>query len=92
MSLEFQFVLASFACFRLAELIAIDDIALKFRLWVANQSQFLSRLVTCPYCLGIYFALPLALWMNGFTAQSFVTWFAIAGAQAFLQTVAGRNP
>jgi hypothetical protein len=43
----------------------------------------LGRLMKCPYCLGVWFALPLGIWAGGI--QWYIWWLAIAGGQVFLQ-------
>jgi len=98
-----RFVLAVFACYRLAELIAIDDgpgdvfVSLRFKLGAYNfggngrPDTSLGRFIECPYCLGIWFAavFALVLWPSGWMTP--VYWLAIAGGQAFLQSAAGRS-
>ena len=95
------FVLAAFACFRLAELIAVDDGPGDVLLWMRaklgaydlgedGQPQTnLGRAIICPYCIGIWIAagFALALWPIGWFPM---VWLAIAGGQALLQRVGGR--
>jgi len=47
----------------------------------------LGRLITCPYCLGAWIALPLAIYAN--MSLWWLWWLAIAGLQAFLQGLTG---
>jgi hypothetical protein len=93
-----KLIVAGFACYRLAQLVVYDDGP--FRLFdklriVAGcydygedgqpQSE-LGRLLSCPYCVGIWIALPLALVPPCQTVIEFVVaWFAIAGLQALLE-------
>jgi len=98
-----RFVLAVFACYRLAELIAIDDGPGDVFLWLRSRCgayyldadgkpvTSLGRFIECPYCLGIWFAavFALVLWPSGWMTP--VYWLAIAGGQAFLQSAAGRS-
>ena len=92
-------VLAVLACYRLSQLVAIDDgpldIFLKFRTLVGvydydesgRAKSGFARLVGCPYCLGIWFALPLALILN--YENVILAWLGIAGGQAFLEAMTG---
>lgn len=62
------------------------------------------RLLECPYCVGMWLALAGALALLPFAELRFdsvphsalsivyfaLYWFALAGAQAFLETVGGR--
>lgn len=91
-------VVSAFAVYRIAELLAIDEIVLpvRERLGVYDLGEngkpktFIGKLLECPYCLGIWLAFPCALWLDH-TLTMPLTWFAIAGGQAFLQTIGGRN-
>lgn len=91
-------VVSAFACFRFAELIAVDRIAkpLRERMGVYDLGEngepktMLGYLFSCPYCLGIYPAFLCALCFD--RSPTFpITWLAIAGGQVFLQTVGGRQ-
>lgn len=98
-----ELALAVFAVFRVAELIAIDegpgDVLLKFRVWAGaytlgedGRPSSVGRLVSCPYCIGIYLAFIAALVVAPHDWRLILYWLGIAGAQAFLQTVGGRTP
>jgi hypothetical protein len=51
------------------------------------QSE-LGRLLSCPYCVGLWIAIPLTLILFPETIIEFILyWFAIAGAQSFLETI-----
>lgn len=94
----FKIAIAILACYRLAQLIALDDgpyfifdrirrelgkrAAEEDALWVN-----LAELVNCPFCLGIWFALPLAIWVGCGLIEVVIYWLAIAGGQAFLQEI-----
>ena len=93
-----RYILAVFACYRLAQLIAIDDgpfrifvdTRLSLGLRAANggvSSRNMAELVNCPFCLGLWFAAPLALFVGEGIIEIVIAWLAIAGAQAFLQGV-----
>lgn len=96
------FILASFACFRLAELIAVDNGPGDVLLWIraklgaydlsedGQPETSIGRMIICPYCLGIYFAGLLALILLPIGPLTALYWLAIAGGQAFLQRVGGR--
>ena len=103
MELE-RFIIIAFAAFRIAELFTVDDgpfdCFLKLRTWAGvydldKSGQIksgLGRLMDCPYCLGAWIALALTLFVLWPPNER--TWIyvlAIAGAQAFLQTMGGRK-
>ncbi len=93
-----SFLLASFACFRLAQFVVYDDapgglmLRLRIRAGVYDygdngepQSR-LARLLSCPHCVGLWIALGLAICL--FWQRLFVllpAWWAIAGLQSFLE-------
>ena len=97
-----RFVLAAFACFRLAELVAVDDgpgdILALFRAELGGYDlsedkqpkTSLGRMIICPYCLGVYFAAALALLLFPVSWWTPLYWLAIAGGQALLQRIGGR--
>lgn len=90
-----KLVLVTLACYRLAQLIAFDEgpLGIFHKLRIATgaynydkQGQpqsTLGRLITCPYCLGMWIALPLALYAD--LDLWWLWWLAIAGGQTFLQ-------
>ena len=98
MSSLFKFLLAVFACYRLAQLVALDDgpyhIFKRMRSelgWRAAEKNAFwlnsAELFHCPFCLGMWFAAPLALFVGSGIIEIVIAWLAIAGAQAFLQGV-----
>jgi hypothetical protein len=97
-----RFVLAAFVCYRLAELVTVDDgPGNVFKLIRAKLGAYylgadglpetsLGRAAICPWCVGIWIAAGLALILFPVGPMMVLWWLAIAGAQAFLQGVAGR--
>lgn len=95
-------IVASFTCYRLSELIAVDDgpgdILLTIRAKLGGYDldesgrpeTSLGRAAICPYCVGIWIALGLATILFPVGPMILVWWLAIAGGQAFLQNVGGR--
>lgn len=94
--------MASFACFRLAELVAVDDgpfdILAKARAWFGaydldddgHPKMSIGRGIICPYCVGIWIAAALALMLWPVGWMTILYALAIAGGQAFLQHTGGR--
>ena len=86
-----------FAVYRIAQLIAFDEISEPIRTYLAKRASgnlvidWTAKLVHCPYCLGIWLSLLAGLlFANMFeisTPMGVVTVFGIAGAQAFLQSL-----
>lgn len=99
MSELFNLLLLSLVCYRLAQLLAYDDgpfdVFLRLRAYLGGYTRneqgrigsAWGRLVTCPYCLGLWIALPLALYASGTQWYTLAWWLGIAGLQAFLQSL-----
>lgn len=90
--------------FRIAELFTVDDgpfdCFLRLRTWAGvydldesgRIKSNLGRLMDCPFCIGIWVALALTLfvlWPPN--ERTLIYWLAIAGAQALLQAIGGRK-
>ena len=98
------FVMACFACYRLAELVAVDDgpgdVLLRMRAWLGaydldedgKPRTSIGRGIICPYCIGIWLAFGFAFVVAPLPVDwhLILWWLAIAGGQAFLQCVGGR--
>lgn len=94
---------AAFATFRAAELLCVDDgpgnIFFNLRLWAGvydsensehKPASFIGRLLDCPYCMGVWIAIPFAVWLAP-SLLCIPVWLAIAGGQALLQKIGGRT-
>jgi len=95
------FVIFSFACYRLAQLIANDDGPLsifgRLRRLVDNRAkaeqeqgkrliwQSAADGINCPFCVGIWVAIPLAIILGGIHWYTIIYIFAIAGVQSWLE-------
>lgn len=62
-----------------------------------GRKREIGLLLQCPHCIGMWLALPSAIVLFFVPVETFglviwlgVAWFAIAGAQSALETVAGR--
>ena len=88
----FKFVLAALACYRLARLVAYDDI-FGFLHKSMKPESTLGRFFSCPYCLGIWFTLILAplVILNTQWALLALLILGIAGAQDLLESSTGSE-
>lgn len=92
-------VLAPFACYRLARLLALEEgpwgVLERLRAWAGaydygedgQPETNLGRGVRCPLCVGVYVAALLVGLLSVHWAVSDVgiVWLGMAGAQAYLQ-------
>jgi hypothetical protein len=86
------FILIVLATYRLAEVISIDTITEPLRLEIGKRAagnkiwKFFANLLNCPYCVGIWIAIPGALIMRPTSLTFFIIyWLSLAGGQAFLE-------
>jgi len=92
-------LLSILAVYRLAQLISLDDgpfdVFKRLRLlcgqiaYKYKNLKTLADLVNCPYCLGVWFALFVVIALR--PSPWWLHWLAIAGGQAFLQSMGGNN-
>jgi hypothetical protein len=85
-SLVFRFVIAALATWRLAFLLARERGPWKMieRLRRTAGSGTLGGLLTCVKCVGLWVALPFALFVRGDWLELIVVWLALAGIVALL--------
>lgn len=101
----FVFVILVLACYRLAQFVAFDDapfgLMLKLRQYFGKRASkngqyslfwSLAELVNCPFCVGIWIAFPLTFMLFPSNLLYFLLyWLAIAGGQAFLESINGER-
>jgi hypothetical protein len=94
-----RLLLAAVACYRLAQLVALDDgpgdWLLRFRAWAGayeygedgRARTSAGRLVGCPYCVGVWIAAALVLLLvwPSVAGDLFLLWWGIAGVQAAME-------
>jgi len=91
-----RLALAALACYRLAQLVTIDNgpfmLLARLRAWAGTHENTVVRemiggLVHCPFCLGLWLAAPLAVLALWPTAIGDVVLAigGLAGVQAWMQ-------
>ena len=97
-----EFILACFAVFRMAELIAVDDGPGDVLLWIraklgaydldddGRPATSIGRGIVCPWCIGIWLSALAAMAIAPRNWRMALWWLAIAGGAAFLQRIGGR--
>ena len=100
-----RLVMAALACFRLVQLITVDegpgDIFDRIRVLAGcyelgpggEPETALGRFLACPYCVGVWLAVPfaaLALWPTG-AGDVALAIGAVAGGQAVLEDMSARG-
>jgi hypothetical protein len=84
-----RFVFAVLACWRVAHLLASEDgpgdIVIRIRTRLGRS--FGGRLMDCFYCLSIWVAAPLALFVSTKPVEAVVVWLAVSGGACLLERV-----
>ena len=77
-------LLGTLAVARVTRIIALDKIALPFRMWVLHRNGregWFTYLVHCPYCVGVWLAAPAGalLWFltEGHTVLGITSWVGV---------------
>jgi len=89
----FRFVVAVLATWRLAHLVAREDgpFDVIVRIRARAGEGALGRLMDCPYCLSLWFAMPFALSLGRGVVAWCVAWLAISGGASLLERLAARD-
>jgi hypothetical protein len=89
----FRFVVAVFATWRLARLVAREDgpfeIIVKLRVRAADG--FVGQLMDCPYCLSLWLAAPFAFALADTVMAWVAAWLAISGGASFIENLLERQ-
>lgn len=88
-------VLAVLGSFRLARIITSDSISDSLRArvgrWAAGRSDYrwwVAELVTCPFCVGVWFSAFMVLLLKPPTVKQFILlWLGVSGGQYILQVL-----
>jgi len=82
----FRFLIGALATWRLAFLVAREsgpwDVIARFRRGVGDGS--VGRMVRCVKCVGLWSAIPFALFVRGDWWDLIVVWLALAGVTALI--------
>jgi len=93
MSLEVRFLLAVLATWRVTHLLAKEDgpadVIVRFRARLGDG--LFAKLMDCFYCLSIWVAAPLALFVTRTPIEWLLTWLALSGGACLLERI-GRDP
>jgi hypothetical protein len=88
----FEFVLAVLALWRVTHLISAEDGPFNAiaRLRKAAGRGFWGSLLDCFYCLSLWIAIPLALWLGSSWKQRVIVWLALSAAAILINRIADR--
>lgn len=92
-------LIAILANYRLARMLATEDGPFdafsRFQEWAGGSKTWVGRGLACPFCVGYWTALPLALIVISLLPMSpdwrmvVLLWLAISGGQTIIQKVVG---
>lgn len=88
-----RFALASLATWRITHLMAFEDGPgdLIVRLRQRAGENFWGKLMDCFYCLSIWVAAPLALFVEPSWTKGWITWLALSGSACLLERATAAN-
>jgi hypothetical protein len=94
MRVEFQFLLASLAVWRVTHLLNAEDGPWQMlaRLRRLVGAGFWGELLDCFYCLSLWIAAPFAWWLGGPWAEGLLRWLAISAAAILLERATAPTP
>ena len=90
---EWRFVLAVLATWRVTHLLVAEDGPWDavVRLRIALGDSVAGRAMDCPYCLSLWVAAPISLWVTHEITSCVITWVAVSGAACLLDRGPGRR-
>ena len=84
---EWRFVVAVLATWRVTHFFVAEDgpwdVIVKIR--VALGDSVVGRAMDCSYCLSLWVAAPLSLWVTHQPVSLAITWLAVSGAACLLE-------
>jgi len=87
-----DFVIATLSLWRITHLLTVEEgpfgFVAKLRLRAGNG--LFGGLLDCFYCLSLWLAIPLAIFVGGGWTQRFLLWLALSGAACLLEQVTRR--
>jgi hypothetical protein len=88
-----RLLLAVLACWRVSHLLAREDGPwdVLARVRAALGHGMLGRMMDCFYCLSVWVAAPLALFVSPAWVERGVAWMAVSGGACLLERI-GREP
>lgn len=95
MDLWFHFTVAVLATWRVTHLFQAEDgpFDLIFRLRKWAGPSFVGKLMDCFYCLSLWMALPLGIWLASSWTIFFIIWLALSGGAIVIHRLTiKRNP
>ena len=89
----FRLTVAVLATWRVAHLVAREDgpFDVIVRLRLRAGAGVVGRLMDCPYCLGLWIAVPFAFSLARTPLAWCAAWLAISGGASLLERVAERD-
>jgi len=89
----FYFIISSLATWRLTHLFAKEDgpFDIIFLIRQKAGTRFFGKMLDCFYCLSIWIALPLGIWLGLEWIEKIILWLALSGAACLLEQATTKN-
>lgn len=88
----FEFVLATLAVWRVTHLLAAEDGPFNTIAWLRKSAGpgFWGSLLDCFYCLSLWIAIPVALWLRSSWGERVIFWLALSAAAILINRIVDR--
>lgn len=88
-----EFLLGALAVWRATHLLNAEDGPwdLVFRIRERAGDGFFGKLLDCFYCLSLWVAAPVAVYLGSTLGEGILAWLALSGAAILLERVGGRS-
>lgn len=89
----FLFVLTILVTWRITHLLSKEDGPFDIIFWVRKKSgnSFFGKLLDCFYCVSIWVALPLGIWLGQNWWQRILYWLALSGAACLIEQATANS-
>ena len=87
------FLIGSLVVWRLTHLFSKEDgpFDILFRLRKKAGAGFFGSLLDCFYCLSIWMAMPIAVWLASSYKEMFFLWLGLSGAACVIEKISEKR-
>ena len=90
----FLFVITVLVTWRITHLLSKEDGPFDIIYLIRKKAGtgFLGKLLDCFYCVSIWIALPLGIWLGNIWWEKILYWLALSGAACLLEQATTNSP
>lgn len=89
----FYFIISTLAVWRFTHLLVKEDGPFDIIVIIRKKTGtgFFGKMLDCFYCLSIWIALPIGIWLAHTWLEKILFWLAISGAACLLEQATTKN-